>query len=135
MSDKGPKFRRATTHDRDVYVSKATPASGIPETAWDDPTGQLEGEQLARVRSLRQPDDRIAKVEVRVDQLTTTVARMDGKIEAIHSFAVKADAERERRSQADALALERRRKHTIALISALGVSVAGIVAALAGVFS
>jgi hypothetical protein len=135
VSDKGPKFRRATTHDRDVYVSKATPASGVPTEAFDDPTGQHEGEELARLRARRLTPERIARLETKHDTLALEVARMAGTLDAVHTFAVKADAERERRAAADERALERRRKFTLALISTLGVALAAVIAAFAGLFS
>lgn len=118
--------------NRDVRV----PKEAVPDFVVEEATGRLEGEQLRFARSRRPTPERISKVETRQDKLESSlaetreqVARMDGKLDTLVTLASKADAERERRVAAEAVALEKRRKHTIAIISALGVAIAGIVAA------
>ena len=133
MSDeRGPTWRRPRTNpDRDVRVEKhATPPAGVPAFAEEECTGRYEGDDLARIRARRPTPERIAKLEAKHDSLALTVSRMDGKLDTLVDLAAKSDAERERRSAADAVALERRRKHAIAVIGALGTAIAAVVGAL-----
>jgi hypothetical protein len=124
--ERGPVWRKP--RDRDVRTEK----HAVPNEFRDEPaTGRIDitPEELQRIRARRPTPERISKLEAKHDALALSVAKMDGKIDALHGYAVKADAERERRAAADAVALERRRKHAIALITALGGAIAAIVAA------
>lgn len=143
-----PRAQSQPAVDRDKYVPKhPTPASGVPESWDDDCTGKYEeGEALQRAReerAARDPAGRIAKLEAGHKELAgvvtgvrVDVGKMTGKIDTMLDYASKADTERERRAKADAVsaavAVERRRKYVIALISALGTAVAVVAAAMAG---
>lgn len=129
-------IKRPRTHaDRDAYVSKHTPLTGIPAYVEGEATDRLEGHDLDTARDSRPPMSRLGHVERRVDKVERAVevgfARTDAKLDTMLELAAKAEAERERRIKADAEALERSRKHRIALIGALGTAAAGIIAALA----
>lgn len=123
--------------DRDAYVDK----HAVPEETWDEPaTGRVDitPEELRRIRQRRPTPERLDKLETKHDELgkevstiRTDVAHMKGRVETLVEYAAKAEAERERRAAADVAAEERRRKHVIALIGALGAAIAGIVTALA----
>lgn len=131
---KPPRKMTLADDARDRYLDKhARPPTSVPVFVEEEGTGRHEGEDLQRIRRGRTTQKRFEHVEERLDKLEPAVARMDGKIDTMLEYAVKADAERERRSAADSLALERRRKYIIALIGAIGAAVALIVAALAGV--
>jgi hypothetical protein len=141
VSEKGPRWNRPKTpiagvvRDRDVRTEKH---DAIPES-WDEPaTGRvdLSPDELARIRSRRPTPERVSKLEVRVDVLHKELieTRLDvrgvgSQVKTILDYAVKAEAERERRAVADVVALERRRKFIIGLIGALGTAVAAIVTA------
>lgn len=98
----------------------------------DQASGAIEDPDARRaVRARRPTPERIARVEVRVDGVEKRLERMDGKLDGIVEYAARADAERERRSAADAVALERRRKFLLSLISALGAAAALVIGAFA----
>lgn len=54
--------------DRDVLVRKDTPRAGVPET-WDDGiTGNYDGDDLRRMRAMREDGDRLARLEDKDDK-------------------------------------------------------------------
>jgi uncharacterized coiled-coil protein SlyX len=131
--ERGPVFRRARSHqDRDHYVSKATPASGIPAETFDDPTGQCSGEQLARARSRRPTPERISRLEAKHDELAETVTeirigvgKMSGQLDTLvqHVLADRKEVH----------ATERTRIATTPnIIKAIGAAIALVIAALLG---
>jgi hypothetical protein len=135
VSDKGPIWRKpyaptgGIPRDRDVRVEK----HAVPEETWDEPaTGRVDltAGELANIRARRPTPERISRLEVKHDALALTVAKMDGKIDALLDLGAKAEQERQARHAADIAAEERRRKHTIALIGAIGTAIAGIAAAV-----
>jgi|ERR1043165_2466728 uncharacterized coiled-coil protein SlyX len=141
VSERGPRWQ---VPGRDEYVSKQTPRAGVPAFVEEECTGKYEGEELARIRARRPTPERISKVEVRIDDIDSTlvqtvkslaetretVARIDGKMDALLDLGAKAEQERQARHAADIAAAESRRKFVIALIGALGTAVAAIVTAL-----
>lgn len=79
MSEKGPTFRRAQSHqDRDSYVEKhrTPPAGTVVDFVAEDVTGQYQGAELARIRSRRPTPERIARLEAKHDQLASIVTEM-----------------------------------------------------------
>lgn len=126
------RSQSATERDLGGQAARRAREAAAPEFVDEEATGRYEGPDLQRIRERRPTPQRIARVEVRVDTLEKSVARMDGKLDAIVDYAARADAERERRSKAEADALERRRRYSIRLIKALGVVVVGIITALVG---
>lgn len=130
------KRRAQSQSDRDITglaARRERDAAPLPFEC-EEATGRYEGAELARIRASREPGERFAKIETRVDKLERDVAvgfaSSHTKLDTMLGYAAAADAERERRHKADALALERRRKHVIALIGALGAAVALVIAAL-----
>jgi hypothetical protein len=125
--ERGPVFRRARSQQadqRDVYVDKRTPASGVTEFVCDDVTGQHEGEELARIRARRPTPERLRILEQKHD-------RLDDKVDEIHN-----DLARQSGQLALLVALaqarEERWKHIAPIVKAIGVAVALVVAAYFG---
>jgi len=115
------------SRDRDKYVEKHR--RGVPSFVAEEGTGRHEGEELQRIRSNRPTPVRFKKVEERQDKFELKLVELGSKVDTLLDYAAKADAERIRRAEMDAVALERKRKHTIAIITTLGVAIAAIVAA------
>lgn len=115
----------------------------VPTYIDHDTTGQCETPlEVQEMRGRRTIDQRIERLEVKSDTHGEVIARMDGKLDTLVDLAAKSDAERERRAAADAVALAakqarqelelgNKRKHTIAIITAVAAGAGTIVAALA----
>ena len=135
--DKGPVWRK---QDRDVRTEKhAAPVEFVSEEA----TGKYEGAELQRIRARRPTPERISKVEVRQDKVEVTLtefrvetterlSKLEGKIDTVVDLATRAEAERARRSELDALERERKRRMVVPTIKAVAAAIALIIAALVG---
>lgn len=115
-------------------------ANDFPE---EEVSGVYEGEELRVLRARRPTAKRLERLEVKHDELSKTVTRVElavtsshgeltGKLDTLVAHAAAATVERERRSAEDALERERKRKHIVPTIKALGVALALIIAALIG---
>ncbi len=102
------------TRDRDHYVEKHTPRTGVPAFVEEEATDKYEGEELARVRARRPTPERIGRLETKHDELAKVVTEtrvlvgeMNGKLEVLPELIsivrTSADhaAERERMTLAD----------------------------------
>lgn len=132
-----PGSKRPPTHadDRDHQKPKTSPYGHpiVPphEFGEDDPiTGQYEGEALDQMRRKRPTLARIGHLEKKHDELHGTVLRMDGKLDGVHDFMARADAAREALAKREQARRDARGKWILAVITALGVAVAAIAAAV-----
>jgi hypothetical protein len=128
---KGPIWRPRGHQDldRDRYVEKhPTPLSGVPDFADEEGTGKHDGEELDAIRANRPPPKRFEKLEKRQDKFEIRLEKLDTKVDTLLDLATKAEAERMRRSEQDAKERELRRKHVIAIITAIGIALATILA-------
>jgi hypothetical protein len=118
--DKGPTWRvpRPSGHqDRDRYTEKhtpRTPARGVPDFVEEECTGKYDGDELAVRRRRRSTEDRVGRIEIRLDGAVTKLDKMEGMLETLVSLG------------------ERQAKHLPATIKALGVAIAVIIAAALG---
>ncbi len=99
-----------------------SPALGVPNRPLvEEVTGNHESpEELQRWRAKRLTHDRLDKIEPKLDAHGLAIAGMVGKLDTILSYATKSDE-----------AAEKRRKYIVPTITAIGVAIAGIVAAMA----
>ena len=84
------------------------------------------------MRSKRPTAARLSHLETKHDKLELVVAGMNGKVDAIHGMAARAEAAREEREQRDAVERASKRAQVVPVIKALGVALALIAAAVVG---
>lgn len=134
------------TDDERAEIGRAHRAA--PLVVVDEITGRYDGEELEemrRQRAERDPAAAILSLERKHAALDKTVAvgfaKTNSKLDTLVDLAAKSDAERvrraaadaeerERKAQADQKALDGKRRYLIALVGALGMAIAGIVAAV-----
>jgi hypothetical protein len=121
--------------DDRALISRKTPARGV-EFIPEEVTGVYEGEELARFRSRRPTDERIGRVEVKLDRgderlgaLEQTVAKMDGKLDTVLDF-IKSD--RDNTHQTERIRIGSRAKVIIAIVGAIGTAIGVVGTMLAG---
>jgi hypothetical protein len=135
MTDDRPRTPRSGVPHKDYSGRKTSPGYAIPDFVEPEATGNYEGEELARIRAHREPPERMAHLERRVDRLDKDMAvgfaESNTRLDTLLELAAKAEAERERRSAADHAHEERRRKYVLALIGALAAAAAVVLPALA----
>jgi hypothetical protein len=134
----------------------APPVRDLEDLTDRHAAAEIDDGELAEMRALRAPEDRIAKVERKADKLESavtavqiSVGELKGGMETLIKLGTAAEAEREarhkrereeRQEKDDAEATkakreaderERRRKNLPLVIGALGTAIAAIVAAAA----
>ncbi len=113
--------------DRDVFVSKATPRTGIPVELPEEVTGQYQGPELAYYRSKRPTHERVERLEAKADLTAVTLAAMVAKLDTVLDF-IKTDRNHEH--QTKQLHISTRGKVIIGVVGAL-CTAAGIIATAA----
>lgn len=71
---------RQPTDERDAYVPKHTPPTGVPDFVTEECTGRYEGEELRIRRSHRPTDKRVERLEERLDEQHARYDRLVRKI-------------------------------------------------------
>lgn len=104
--EKGPVFRRAISHQRDVYTDKRTPPRGVesaPEPVFDDITGKYSGDDLVRARSRRPTPERLRILETKHDALNEDVteirvgvSKMSGQMDVLLKHILPAQVEEQK---------------------------------------
>lgn len=97
---------------------------------------EIDEDELAELRALREPDDRLGKLERKHDKLEATVTetRVDighikGSVETIKDLAVRAEQERDARHKREAEERASWWRNLPLVIKALGVAIAAIITA------
>lgn len=120
------RVQSPTDHDR-----FAAPRSGVPHPLdEDDKTGRYEGEELAMERAKRPTEQRVGRLEKKHDALAGDVREIKGKVDAIFEMSSAAQDAREDREKKDLEDRTKRRALIIPIITAIGIALAGIAAAV-----
>lgn len=143
-----PKRLQTQTERDEASWAARKEREATPEPVDEDVTGQYSGEALRVMRSRRPTDRRLGRLEEKHDELSEELTKLriqqgatDSKVDTLLDLATKAESARQEREDRETRADEARvarddkqrrdaRKHTIAMISALGVAIAAVLTAV-----
>jgi hypothetical protein len=123
--------------NRDFQRPKTNPFGAVPVEVQQEATGVIEGPELDAVRERRPTPVRFKHIEKRVDdhdlkldQHGQQLGHVVGRVDSIFTMTAAAQDAREAREKKEAEASARRWKLVVPIITALGIAIAAIVAAV-----
>jgi hypothetical protein len=106
--------------DRDIYTPKhPSPVAGVPAFVAEEATGVVQGDALKAARRKRTTEDRVERLEDKVDTWGDRLSRVEGTLETIADVLIPERREAHKTTRAR---IDSRTKIILAVVGLIGTA-------------